>query len=68
MRLFKARGLFYSSAQNELKREIFKNLKYYPAHALKQLLELGIHSKDSEIKTISKRILREMYYQDTENE
>jgi hypothetical protein len=68
MRLYKARGLFYGSAQNELKREIFKNLKYYPAHAIKQLLELGIHSTDSEIKTISKRILRETYYKDTENE
>lgn len=68
MRLYKTKVLFFSGAKNELKREIFKTLKYYPAYAIKPLLELGIHSKDSEIKTISKRILKEMYYRDTENE
>jgi hypothetical protein len=68
MKLYKARGLFFSSAQNELKLEIFKTLKYYPAHAIKLLLELGMHSRDSEIQAISKRMLREMHYRDSENE
>jgi hypothetical protein len=68
IKLYKARRLFFSSAQNELKLEIFKTLKYYPAHAIKSLLELGMHSRDSEIQVISKRILREMHYRDSENE
>ena len=68
MKLYKAKRLFFTSAQNELKLEIFKTLQYYPAHAIKPLLDLGIHSRDSEIQAISKRILKEMYYRDTGNE
>jgi hypothetical protein len=49
--------------------EIFKTLKQYPAYAIKPLLELGIHSKDAEIRAISTRLLKEKYYrEDTENE
>jgi hypothetical protein len=60
-RLYKSRGIFYSSARNELKLEIFKSLKHYPAYAIKPLLELGIQSKDTEIRSISTRLLKAIY-------
>jgi HEAT repeat protein len=58
-KLFKSKGLFFSSARNELKLEIFKTLRYYPAHAIKPLLEMGLASGDKEIKAISERLLKE---------
>jgi HEAT repeat protein len=58
-KLFKSKSLFFSSARNELKLEIFKNLRHYPAHAIKPLLELGLASSDKEIKAISERLLKE---------
>jgi len=58
-KLFKSKGLFFSSARNELKLEIFKTLRSYPAHAIKTLLELGLASGDKEIKAISERLLKE---------
>lgn len=68
-RLYKSKGLLFSSVRNELKLEIFRSLKQYPAYAIKPLLELGIHSKNAEIRAISTRLLKEIYYrEDTENE
>jgi hypothetical protein len=58
-KLFKAKTLFFSISRNELKLEIFKNLRYYPAHAIKPLIELGLASSDKEIKAISERLLKE---------
>jgi hypothetical protein len=60
-RLYKSKGIFYSSARNELKLEIFKSLKHYPVYAIKPLLELGIQSKDTEIRSISTRLLKAIY-------
>jgi hypothetical protein len=59
-RLYKAKTLFFSSARNDLRLEIFKTLKYYPAHAIKALLELGLESKDKEIRNMSEKLLREV--------
>jgi HEAT repeat protein len=58
-KLFKSKRVFFSSARNELKLEIFKNLRHYPAHAIKPLLELGLASGDKEIKVICERLLKE---------
>jgi len=59
LKLYKGKGFLFKSARNELKLEIFKNLKYYPAYAIKPLLRLGLESKDKEIKAISERLLKE---------
>ncbi len=68
-RLYKSKGLFFSSARNELKLEIFKTLKNYPAYAIKLLLEVGVTSRDPEIRSISTKLLRESYSQrDREHE
>jgi hypothetical protein len=56
--LYKAKSLFFRKVQNDLKLEIFKNLKYYPDCSIKPLLELGIQSKDMEIISISKSLLK----------
>jgi len=67
--LYKSKGLFFISARNELKLEIFKSLKYYPVYAIKPLLELGIQSKDREIRSISMSLLKVIHSrEDTEYE
>jgi hypothetical protein len=63
-KLYMSKGLFFHGARNELKSEIFKSLKYYPVNAIKPLLELGIKSKDKEIKSISKSLLKEIHYRE----
>jgi len=60
-KLYRSKGLFFSSARNELKLEIFKSLKYYPVYAIRPLLELGIQSKDTEIRSISMKLLKEIH-------
>jgi len=67
--LYKSKGFFFSNARNELKLEIFKNLKYYPPYAIKPLLELGIQSRDTEIRSISMSLLKAIHSrEDTEYE
>jgi hypothetical protein len=60
-KLYKSKGLFFSSGRNDLKLEIFKSLKYYPAYAIRPLLELGIQSKDAEIRSISMKLSKEIH-------
>jgi len=62
-RLYKSKAFFFRGAHNELKLEIFKNLKSYPAHAINPLLVLGLESKDIEIRSISARLLKEIHSQ-----
>jgi hypothetical protein len=58
-KLFKSKSFFFSSARNELKLEILKNLRHYPAYAIKPLIELGLSSSDKEIKAMCERLLKE---------
>jgi hypothetical protein len=58
-RLYKSKVLFFSSARNDLRLEIFRTLKHYPAHAIKPLVELGLESKDKELRNISEKLLKE---------
>jgi len=58
--LYKSKGFLYRSKWNELKLEIFKSLKNYPAYAAKPLIELGMKSRNEEIRSISKRLLNEI--------
>ena len=60
-KLYRSKGFFFRGARNELKSEIFKSLKYYPVYAIKPLLELGIQSKDTEIRSISMSLLKEIH-------
>jgi hypothetical protein len=67
-KLYRSKGLFFSSARNELKLEIFKSLKYYPVYAIRPLLELGIQSKDTEIRSISMKLLKEIHSRENSGE
>jgi len=60
-RLYTSKSLFFRSALNELKVEIFKTLKGYPADAVRPLLELGLKSKNMEVASISEKLLSELY-------
>ncbi len=59
LKVIRARTLFYKGYLEELKLEIFKNLDNYPYDSIKPLLELGIMSKNQEIRNISERFMRE---------
>ena len=59
LKVFKAKTLFYKGYLDELKLEIFKNLDNYPYNSIKPLLELGITSKNEEIRDISKKFMKE---------
>jgi hypothetical protein len=60
MSIYKSKGILFRSKLNELKTEIFKTIKSYPAYAVKPLIELGMKSRNKEIKSISDRLLSEM--------
>jgi HEAT repeat protein len=60
MSLYKSKGFLYRSKWNEIKLEIFKSLKSYPAHAAKPLIELGMKSRNEEIRSISQKLLYEI--------
>ena len=60
MKLYAKRSFLPSKALNELKLEIFRNLRYYPPDVVKPFIDLGLSSKDREIKSISERLLKEI--------
>lgn len=57
-RLYQSRSLLYRGLREELKVEIFKSLKNYPLAATRQLLELGLESKNKEVRAIAEEILK----------
>jgi HEAT repeat protein len=59
MSIYKSKGILFRSKLNELKTEIFKTIKSYPAYAVKPLIELGTKSRNKEIKSLSDRLLSE---------
>jgi hypothetical protein len=63
MNLYKSKGFLYRSKWNEIKLEIFKSLKSYPAYAAKPLIELGMKSRNKEIRSLSTKLLNEMQLQ-----
>jgi HEAT repeat protein len=58
-RLYRSKAIFFSSGRDELRLEIFKTLKGYPENAIKPLLDLGLKSKNKEIRSLSQRLLKE---------
>ncbi|MEW6068300.1 MAG: HEAT repeat domain-containing protein [Nitrospirota bacterium] len=57
IKLYNSKSLLYKGVLDELKLEIFRNLQNYPQDAIMPLLELGIKSKNGEIKSISESLL-----------
>lgn len=57
IKIYKAKTFLHKDYFDELRVEIFRNLGGYPRDALKPLLELGLGSKNKEIRSVSKRLL-----------
>jgi hypothetical protein len=57
IKLYNSKALLYRGTLEELKVEIFRTLQNYPIDALKPILDLGINSKNEEIRSISKNLL-----------
>lgn len=56
-RLYRSKTLLYRGSLEELKVEIFRGLENYPYGSTIPLLELGLKSKNEEIRSISERLL-----------
>ncbi len=61
-RLYRSKRLFYRDALEGLKVEIFRNLHCYPPDAIGQMLELGLNSRNEEIRDISARLSKKDSY------
>ena len=58
LKIYQAKSLMYQGALEELKVEIFKNLNNYPFESAKKLIDLGLSSKNAEIRTLSEKCLK----------
>ena len=59
-RLYNSKTLLYRSTLDELKVEIFRTIQNYSPDVIKPLLDLGIKSKNEEIKNICNNLLKEL--------
>jgi hypothetical protein len=57
LKIYNAKSLLYRGTLEELKVEIFKNLHNYPFDQVKRLIDLGMRSKNEEIRTLSQNSL-----------
>ncbi|HYQ48368.1 MAG TPA: HEAT repeat domain-containing protein, partial [Thermodesulfovibrionales bacterium] len=57
LKIYQAKSLIYQSALEDLKVEIFRNLNNYPFGSVKKLIDLGLSSKNAEIRTLSEKSL-----------
>ncbi|MBI5639707.1 MAG: HEAT repeat domain-containing protein [Nitrospirae bacterium] len=57
MKLYRSKTFLYKSALEDLKTEIFRNLQNYPPDAAAPLLEAGLKSKNSEIRSICEKLM-----------
>lgn len=57
IKLYNSKSLLFKKAFDELRVEIFKNLKHYPIEPLKPLLQAGIASKNDEVRKISEKLM-----------
>ncbi len=58
MRLYNSSTLIHRGVLEELRAEIFRSLSNYPPATVKPLLARGITSKNSEIRVISEKLLK----------
>jgi hypothetical protein len=56
-RIYNAKTFLYRDYFEELKLEIFRNLGGYPKEALRPLLEMGLKSRNGEIRATSRKLL-----------
>ncbi len=55
------RTLFRKGQLEELKAEVYRNLKSFPLDAIEPILEVGVKSKNPEIQSISRDLLTAFY-------
>lgn len=56
-KIYHSRAMLFKSDLDELRVEIFRSLENYPRDSVTHLLEIGLRSKNDEIRTISERLL-----------
>jgi hypothetical protein len=56
-RLYSAKSLLFRNAIQEMRLEIFRNLRNYPPWSIRPLLERGLRSENNEIRKISEEAL-----------
>ncbi|MGD0887258.1 MAG: HEAT repeat domain-containing protein [Thermodesulfovibrionales bacterium] len=56
--LYKARALLHRAEFERLKVDIFRSLHHYPFPEAKPLLELGLKSKNKDIRALSEKLLK----------
>jgi hypothetical protein len=57
-KIYNSKALLYRGILDELKIEIFRTLQSYPRIAIRPLLELGVNSKNKEIRSICENLLQ----------
>ncbi len=57
-KVYNSKALLYRGILDELKTEIFRTLQSYPREAIRPLLELGVISKNKEIRSICENLLK----------
>lgn len=57
-KIYNSKALLYRGILDELKIEIFRTLQSYPRIAIRPLLELGVNSKNKEIRSICENLLK----------
>ncbi len=58
-KIYHSNALFFKADLDQLRVEIFKSIGNYPRDSVNHLLEIGLRSKNTEIRTISERLLDE---------
>ncbi|MBM4128905.1 MAG: HEAT repeat domain-containing protein [Nitrospira sp.] len=66
-KLYTSKGLLFRGSLNELKLELFRTIKGYPIDAIRPLLELGLKSRNKEIRSICDKLLTESSDSEDEN-
>jgi HEAT repeat protein len=58
-KIYHSRAILFKADLDELRVEIFRSIENYPRDSVNHLLEIGLRSKNHEIRTISERLLVE---------
>jgi hypothetical protein len=56
-KIYSSRTIFYKGYMDELKAEIFRGLKHYPYEAVKDLIQQGHSSRNTEIRELCEKYL-----------
>lgn len=58
-RIYHSKAIFFKDGLDQIRVEIFRSLENYPRDSVTHLLEIGLHSRNHEIRTISERLIGE---------